>query len=565
MKFNISDRVEQFLLYGVLPFVALFLAFWLGPGLLPVLLVFACPVIAWLVPRKQWLAPDLGLGALPVVGLIALSLLTGSAVYRYLQDSTQARLYSATAEVDVLADLCARTPGLVQSDCEGPALDVVQGSAQGSERGQLSWLTIWSLLRETNQLDERNFPNPGALLEADRTDKATAMIIDFLRAKERMEETSFGLLQSLTRPCGIAGQSDGEDKDVVRAHDVALEMAIAFTLADLQDRTLDISHRALSSRADREHLAGLTDLRLYEFSRSDLEKLRNETNNFFRFRDLYRKEMPQPYRDEELLTALLLSGAAYSGDQIAAANSFLDLRKSEDNGSTIGSYVRLTEESDEFENLCAAILNKSEKPGQGSITQVSTSAAATPDRFDLDDPAQLFKVLKMREEIALYVAGRIRTADATRDERFWLTLVTGYEQFSMIVLFVLGLLFALFRFVSLGLAYFKREIWFAADGTSVSSLLFGLRSSRWPLRLIAAILPAIGFVGTVRGIMLSLTGADQIVWATTINERSAAISALATDLGLAFATTLIALVLGIVLSLVAGAEQRLSEVTVLRV
>lgn len=88
-------------------------------------------------------------------------------------------------------------------------------------------------------------------------------------------------------------------------------------------------------------------------------------------------------------------------------------------------------------------------------------------------------------------------------------------------------------------------------------------TARWPMRLAITTLPAIGFIGTVRGIMKSLTGADSIVWATTSSERAQAINALSADLGLAFATTMLALIFGIFLSILSAIEIRLFERAIL--
>ena len=76
-----------------------------------------------------------------------------------------------------------------------------------------------------------------------------------------------------------------------------------------------------------------------------------------------------------------------------------------------------------------------------------------------------------------------------------------------------------------------------------------LYNSRWIVRWTAITIPAIGFVGTVRGILQSLSQADVIVWASTQSERAAAIGEISGELGLAFATTLIALVIGIGISI----------------
>ncbi|MDJ0933357.1 hypothetical protein [Breoghania sp.] len=104
----------------------------------------------------------------------------------------------------------------------------------------------------------------------------------------------------------------------------------------------------------------------------------------------------------------------------------------------------------------------------------------------------------------------------------------------------------------------------SADPTQRDNDFDSLSSSHWPVRIATAVPPAIGFVGTVRGIMLSLSGADEIVWAETVNERSTAISALSADLGLAFATMLIALLAGIVLTILTAVEMALGERLLLR-
>ena len=86
-------------------------------------------------------------------------------------------------------------------------------------------------------------------------------------------------------------------------------------------------------------------------------------------------------------------------------------------------------------------------------------------------------------------------------------------------------------------------------------------SGRWPVRFAIATLPAIGFIGTVRGILLSLANADQIVWARSVVERADAITSLAGNLGLAFATTMIALLFGVVISFLSAIEGRYEERT----
>jgi len=73
--------------------------------------------------------------------------------------------------------------------------------------------------------------------------------------------------------------------------------------------------------------------------------------------------------------------------------------------------------------------------------------------------------------------------------------------------------------------------------------------SRWLINWSAAALPSIGFIGTVRGLLLALGNADSIVRATNALGQAAAITDVATQLSLAFTTTLVALLLGLVISL----------------
>lgn len=78
---------------------------------------------------------------------------------------------------------------------------------------------------------------------------------------------------------------------------------------------------------------------------------------------------------------------------------------------------------------------------------------------------------------------------------------------------------------------------------------FTLRSrsanSRWMVTQGARILPAVGFIGTVRGIMDALGSADTIVRATDSVSQAAAVTEVAGILGISFTTTFVALVLGI--------------------
>lgn len=82
---------------------------------------------------------------------------------------------------------------------------------------------------------------------------------------------------------------------------------------------------------------------------------------------------------------------------------------------------------------------------------------------------------------------------------------------------------------------------------------------RWMMRWIAIALPAVGFIGTVRGISAGLGSADAIVRAENVIEQAAAINQVAGSLGVAFTTTLIALVLGLALGILERLEASLEN------
>ncbi|RWB35805.1 MAG: hypothetical protein EOQ41_03060 [Mesorhizobium sp.] len=85
------------------------------------------------------------------------------------------------------------------------------------------------------------------------------------------------------------------------------------------------------------------------------------------------------------------------------------------------------------------------------------------------------------------------------------------------------------------------------------SINAGVERSGWLLRYASRALPAIGFIGTVRGIMLALPAAQNL-FGTTGPAQIAALNGVIEPLGLAFATTLIALVGGLVTALIGDWE-----------
>ncbi|RWB26414.1 MotA/TolQ/ExbB proton channel family protein [Mesorhizobium sp.] len=88
--------------------------------------------------------------------------------------------------------------------------------------------------------------------------------------------------------------------------------------------------------------------------------------------------------------------------------------------------------------------------------------------------------------------------------------------------------------------------------------------SGWVLRYASRALPAIGFIGTVRGIMLALPAA-QGLFGTSGPAQIAALNDVIEPLGLAFATTLIALVAGLVTGLLGDWEMAQEQVLLSRI
>jgi hypothetical protein len=70
--------------------------------------------------------------------------------------------------------------------------------------------------------------------------------------------------------------------------------------------------------------------------------------------------------------------------------------------------------------------------------------------------------------------------------------------------------------------------------------------SAWFLRYLSRALPALGFVGTILGILFALYGADGIVRASTQAERISAMAAVTGPLAFAFSHTFIALLGGLI-------------------
>jgi len=119
----------------------------------------------------------------------------------------------------------------------------------------------------------------------------------------------------------------------------------------------------------------------------------------------------------------------------------------------------------------------------------------------------------------------------------WLVIYKGPEQFLMIIIFFCALFLLIQKTLN------DRKLFFESTTRMIK---FREKSLKWLFTTI----PAIGFIGTIRGLGLALGDADSIVRAGNQVQSSVAIGDVTNMLKIAFTTTLVALVLVIVLELI---------------
>ncbi len=163
-----------------------------------------------------------------------------------------------------------------------------------------------------------------------------------------------------------------------------------------------------------------------------------------------------------------------------------------------------------------------------------------------------------------YVLGRVHAEPGVRDARKFANLVRGPEHVGILTVALLITSLVLLRWTVFECRYawawrnsldenaqaFRGLAMTLANGGDAAereheALSRGRLRVQWGL----ATIPAIGFVGTVRGILEALSRAGDVVWAADRLERADAIAGLAGELGLAFSTTLFALLAGIAVGL----------------
>ena len=163
-----------------------------------------------------------------------------------------------------------------------------------------------------------------------------------------------------------------------------------------------------------------------------------------------------------------------------------------------------------------------------------------------------------------YVLGRVHAEPGVRDARKFANLVRGPEHVGILTVALLITSLVLLRWTVFECRYARAwrnsldenaqafsglAMTLANGGDAAEREHEALSRGRLRVQWGLATIPAIGFIGTVRGVLEALSKAGDVVWAADRLERADAIAGLAGELGLAFSTTLFALLAGIAVGL----------------
>lgn len=144
--------------------------------------------------------------------------------------------------------------------------------------------------------------------------------------------------------------------------------------------------------------------------------------------------------------------------------------------------------------------------------------------------------LRQLRELSLQILTSIYDDPKVSNAKTWLENIKGPEQNVMFCMFFIGLFILLRKKIAS-----SRKFELDDDLTKRLKLYY-----TW----IFSSLTAVGFIGTIRGLSQALSSADVIFKSSPGLEQAISISQIAEVLGIAFATTLIALVLTLVLGLI---------------
>lgn len=473
----------------------------------------------WLRDRREWLGEKLfgkylSLSKTGWAVLVVLSLGLAAGTYALLQHATQQRLFDVARTTNLIGAFCSSVPSLDQDSC-------VQGVPR-KDGLQFSDELIWNILIDAGVIASEQVATPEDLAKATSSDAALKNTVYALSRPQRIGESGPQFLIAISRGVcnnsGTGGPSDAKDGNESAAN--AYANAVAYLIARLYP----------SSAADAKSLLDKAFMDAAASGKFDFT--------------LLRMSVPNSITDAEIANAMLLKAKASSGH----GYHYADKKQCFSRPKGIGSA--------DIEN---------------------------------DD---LWRSFDQMEKLLLWGIGQLRTTPKYRSAVFFVTLVTGWEQFFIFLVGYFAFVLCIVRlWTAVIMMYISKRMiegggqvrpsrdnvvaLLSRTSTEVRTLdpaqraywkdqlMDQVASARWPMRWAIAILPALGFIGTVRGIMNSLSGADAIVWASTSSERAQAISTLSADLGLAFSTTLLALAIGILLSLLSALENRCFEQSIL--
>jgi hypothetical protein len=237
-------------------------------------------------------------------------------------------------------------------------------------------------------------------------------------------------------------------------------------------------------------------------------------------------------------------------------------------------------------------------PAPGLIEEVRVAVEQARGVYDKWDFLSSSENSALCDRILEETLARTHSAPDVKAARFFVAVVQGAEQLGMLVLGTWLMCLLVVRSVGI-FRLTRNEEWVAlASSGSRRSMsaeqvkafvtrLFALYftggeaahedvearfervrrvnfQGRWVLRWIAQALPAVGFIGTVRGISAGLGSADAIVRAEGVIGQAAAVNHVAGSLSIAFTTTLIALVFGLVLGILERVEASCEDGILLR-
>ena len=486
---------------------------------------------------KYLYGPDMSLTILGAFIVLIVAAFCANFSYTKLQKDYQTQLMEVAEQTDILASACSQIPSIDAKTCKF--------HNSGTARSGLSDTLIWSILIEADIIDRTDVETPANLLEVVSSEIALWRVYDMLKSVDREKETGLGFLVGLSR--GMCSNTSGMERDV------AYQKAIAYFVAGLFPTTM----------IDASQLNDIRDL-IDDSNSGDIKLSSSWTDKIWRTEagfplNIRRFQTPRDVTDAEIAGQMLLN--SYASD---------------------GKGYRYTEAQ------LVERLNGGENPFKCRLEGMS--------------PAERWQGFENFEKLLTWGLGQVRTTTQYRAVAYRLTLFTGPEQFFIFFVGFFALVLSLSRLITAAnmiavsrktsgrfFFFFKTNSENTEEAEPENNILRLLKkagqhakshspsargfwkdqlmdqviSARWPMRLAITILPAIGFIGTVRGIMKSLTGADGIVWANTASERAQAISELSADLGLAFATTMLALVFGVFLSIISAIEIRLFESAIL--